>query len=155
MDACPCASGEAFARCCGAFIEAGQFAPSAQALMRSRYSAFARHYPQYLLDTLHASKREGETLQALRDSCAQTDWCGLRILDTRRGLPGDADGEVEFVAFYRLADDIAQLHERSRFCFEEGRWYYLDGEMLPPLKLGRNDPCWCGSGRKLKKCHPA
>ncbi|MEZ5505160.1 MAG: YchJ family metal-binding protein [Gammaproteobacteria bacterium] len=45
------------------------------------------------------------------------------------------------------------LHERSRFVKEDGRWFYLDGEMLPLPSPGRNDPCWCGSGQKFKKCH--
>jgi SEC-C motif domain protein len=59
---------------------------------------------------------------------------------------------VEFAAFYKNSK-IEQLHENSKFIYENGQWYYLDGILLDPIKITRNEPCWCGSIKKYKKCH--
>ncbi len=135
---CPCGSGQALHDCCGRY-HGGEAAPTAEALMRSRYSAFVLRLSDYLLDTWHASTRPLN----LDISSDDTPWLRLLIIAT--------EGEhVEFAAFY----SGGQLHERSRFLREEGRWYYLDGEILPPIaeKAGRNAPCPCGSGKKFKRC---
>lgn len=127
--------------------------------MRSRYSAFATQNAGYLLETLHPSKHTASTLAELQASfkAEQTQWQSLKIVSAPAA--SGAEGFVEFVAFYsantasQAATDIQQLHEHSRFVREEDRWFYIDGKHLPDIKLGRNDPCWCGSGKKLKKCH--
>ncbi|MBD2859906.1 SEC-C domain-containing protein [Spongiibacter sp. KMU-158] len=153
---CACGSTRLFSDCCQPIVEGVRLAPSAEALMRSRYTAFSRNYPQYLLDSLHPERREAETLAALEASCQEGQWRSLRILKTQAGGPGDDYGEVEFLAFYGGGSSASampdQLHENSRFHRLDGAWYYRDGEILPPIKLGRNDACWCGSGIKLKKC---
>ncbi len=107
--------------------------------MRSRYSAYVLKLSDYLLDTWHASTRPLN----LDISSDDTPWLRLLIIATE-------SEHVEFAAFYRGG----QLHEKSRFVNEEGRWYYLDGEVLPPIeeKVGRNAPCPCGSGKKFKRC---
>lgn len=117
--------------------------------MRSRYSAFFLGEVDYLLDTLHPSKHQPGEREALLESINETQWLGLKVLDHTQ--TGDR-AEVEFVAFY-AASPIGQLHERSRFSCEAGQWYYHDGVFLPALKLGRNEPCICGSGKKQKHCH--
>jgi SEC-C motif-containing protein len=130
---CPCggrsAQGKtlAFAECCGRYL--GHFdttpAPDAPALMRSRYTAFVRGDQTYLLATWHASQRPPE---AAHD--AATKWLGLEVRDHRAT---DADhAEVEFVARYRPSGSgpAIRLHERSRFVRQEGRWFYLDGEII-------------------------
>ncbi len=122
--------------------------------MRSRYSAFSVGNAAYLLASLHPSKRVSETRESLEQSFSGTQWCSLRIISTSSGGVGQPSGQVEFLAFYRSGEEIGQLHERSRFVCENNQWLYCDGDMLPALKLGRNDNCWCGSGLKLKKCHP-
>lgn len=131
--------------------------------MRSRYSAFCEGKIDYLIATLHPSKRQVTDREALARSVSTTRWTGLRILAVDGGTEGDDTGQVEFVAYYaesgaaeHQAGTTRQLHERSRFVKQDDRWFYLSGdhESLPPIpKLGRNDPCWCGSGKKLKKCH--
>jgi len=151
---CYCGSGLGFLECCEPYISGAQLAPTAEALMRSRYSAFSAGNAAYLLASLHPSKRASESLESLKQSFSGTQWCSLRIISSRNGVVGQASGEVEFVAFYRSGEEIGQLHERSRFVCENNQWLYCDGDMLPALKLGRNDDCWCGSGLKLKKCHP-
>lgn len=125
--------------------------------MRSRYSAFARGHARHILASHQASADaiSPEALEQLQAELAEQQWLGLRVLDTRQGAQQDSSGIVEFCAFYRDADGgLGQLHERSRFVRENDVWLYVDGDFLPPLPMGRNDPCWCGSGRKYKKCHP-
>ncbi|MCG2591586.1 hypothetical protein LZ009_02160 [Ramlibacter sp. XY19] len=121
--ACPCGRPE-LARCCGPYLADfdGCPAPDAEALMRSRYSAFVLEDAGYLLATWHASTRPRElTFEA------GLKWLGLEVRDARQQ---DADhAEVEFVARSRLAGRGQRLHERSRFVREGGRWYYLDGNL--------------------------
>lgn len=146
---CPCGSGRDYADCCGP-LHRSDTAPTAEALMRSRYSAFALRNADYLIATRHHS-RNTESAEELARHFNGIEWLGLEVIDTVEG--GDGNGIVEFSAHYRQDGRIGELHERSRFLREQGRWYYLDGDQLPPRKRGRNDPCWCGSGRKWKRCH--
>jgi SEC-C motif-containing protein len=112
--------------------------------MRSRYSAFCTANADYLFATLHASVRQIDELEQLKNSLGNTQWLGLKII-------ASAAEQVEFVAFYQ-ADKVEQLHERSNFICEDNRWFYTNGTHLPAIKLNRNDACYCGSLRKLKKC---
>ena len=110
----------ALAQCCGPHL-AGTPAPDAQALMRSRYSAYVLEDEAYLLATWHATTRPAQlALEA-------TKWLGLELRGHR--ATGEGRAEVEFVARYRVAGKGMRLHERSRFVRDDGRWYYLDGEM--------------------------
>jgi SEC-C motif-containing protein len=148
---CPCGSGGGYRACCGV-LHAGAAAATAEALMRSRYSAFARGDADYLVATLHPSQRR-ESAAELARHFEGIVWEGLEIFDRERGGADDDTGVVAFSAHYRQGGRAGELRERSRFAREAGRWYYVDGDQLPPPKRGRNDPCWCGSGRKLKRCH--
>jgi SEC-C motif-containing protein len=121
---CPCLSGETYGACCGRYHR-GEAAPTAVALMRSRYTAFAMHDAAYLLATWHASTRP--LVQRL-DPYMQ--WRRLDILETTRGGMLDTVGEVEFRAFWRTPFESGVLHERSRFRREGGRWFYLNGDVL-------------------------
>lgn len=146
---CPCGSGDAFSHCCQPLHCQESAEITAEQLMRSRYSAYVMGNVAYLRQTWHpetlaAAPAVGESLD--------THWLGLRILDSQQQSEELAD--VEFVAFYLEGERVAQLRERSRFARVAGFWRYLDGQFLAPLKLGRNDACCCGSGRKQKKCHP-
>ncbi|MDE2397522.1 MAG: SEC-C domain-containing protein [Burkholderiales bacterium] len=116
---CPCASGRPYAACCGRW-HGGTPAPEAEALMRSRYSAFVLGLGEYLRASWHPSKRPAtlEFEPGLR-------WLGLEV---RRV---DVDGEratVEFVARSKLGGRASRLHETSRFVREDGRWFYVDGD---------------------------
>lgn len=117
---CPCLSGLPYAECCGP-LHAGTAAPTAEALMRSRYSAFAVDDADYLLATWHPTTRP-PTLE-LDDR----RWLHLDIRSRNRGGPLDAEGVVEFEAFWRDASGGGSQHETSRFVRESGRWYYVDG----------------------------
>lgn len=146
---CPCNSGLLYKECCQPLHQHTRVAEDAEKLMRSRYSAFQLGLVDYLLETLHPSKRHPGEREALQKSISQTEWLGLKIIDHKEA---NNLAEVEFVAFYD-DDPLGQLRERSRFSREAGRWFYHDGLFLPPLKLGRNEVCFCGSGKKFKQCH--
>jgi SEC-C motif-containing protein len=152
---CPCGTGKPYSRCCEPAIEGSEPAITAEALMRSRYTAFVLQQCDYLVETIHPSHREAIDPNNLKQQTAQTHWLGLRILETEGGKEKDKEGMVAFIADYWEKGHQEALEERSRFVREEGRWYYLDGttNIIPATrKLGRNDPCPCGSGKKFKRC---
>ena len=132
--ACPCgrtgARGQplALASCCGPFhaqphVPHAPDAPDAESLMRSRYSAFVLGKVDYLLATWHASQRPASlTLET------GARWLGLEIKQHRS--TGEHTAEVEFVARFRIGGKAVRQHERSRFVCEDGRWFYLDGDVL-------------------------
>ena len=153
MPYCPCGNNRTYQECCKPFHDDVP-APTAEALMRSRYGAFDLELVKYLIDTHHPSKRANDDREVLGQTIANTQWLKLQIVDTQQGQIEDSTGTVEFIATFEENQQLGQLHERSRFVKEDNRWYYLDGEILPTeLKVGRNDLCPCGSGKKLKKCH--
>ena len=124
--------------------------------MRSRYSAFCVGRADYLVETLHPSRRGPELFRELEETVSTMRWVGLRVLATEAGQALDEEGWVEFVADGQGPKGATRLHERSRFVKEGGRWFYVDGEFDNLRSIpnpGRNDPCWCGNGRKFKKCH--
>ncbi|MCW9089383.1 MAG: YchJ family protein [Gammaproteobacteria bacterium] len=146
-EACHCGSGRAYAACCELLHRGDYPATTAEALMRSRYCAYVLKLGDYLSVTWHVSSRPRD----LDISHDETPWQRLQIINTVAGSENDDEGVVEFAAHFAGG----QLHERSRFVKEDGQWFYVDGELLPPVaaaKVGRNDPCPCGSGKKYKKC---
>lgn len=155
--ACPCGSEHVYSHCCGPLHEGGAEASTAEALMRSRYSAYALHLAAYLNKTHHPSTLDPELKASLEDSFQRCQWTGLKITGRKAGGPQDDEGMVRFEAAFTQQDQHYLLKEASRFVKEEGRWLYLDGqggiEPVKPILPGRNDPCWCGSGKKFKKCH--
>ena len=122
---CPCDSGKTYGECCAVWHEglaAGLHAETPLALMRSRYSAYGLGLIDYLLATWHPSTAPGELeLPPLK-------WLGLEVRDAQ--MAGDA-GVVEFVARCRDGAGAQRLHEISRFVRQDGRWYYIDGQMNP------------------------
>ncbi|MFC2992337.1 YchJ family protein [Halomonas tibetensis] len=142
--ACPCGSGRPLTDCC-ARHHAGVPAPTPEALMRSRYSAFVLDLPDYLLATWHPSSRPSSL-----GADAATVWKRLEVLESGEE---DERGWVHFRATFREGKHWSLLEESSRFVREAGRWFYLDGSpAVHRLKPGRNAPCPCGSGRKFKSC---
>lgn len=110
--------------CCGRYHRGAATAPTAEALMRSRYAAFARGEADYLVRTWHPRTRPDRV--ALDPGLS---WTGLEITDTVAGGEDDETGEVAFVAGWRAADGRGgELVERSRFARRAGRWLYVDGD---------------------------
>ena len=124
MSACFCGSGEPYATCCGRLHSGAENATSAEALMRSRYSAYVLGLEPYLLATWHASTRPAALHLAEE---AGTKWLGLEV--KRQQAQDASHATVEFVARYRIAGRGHRLHETSRFVCEDGRWLYVDGDV--------------------------
>ena len=124
-DACPCGSGAAYDACCGRWHTGPmQFqAPTAEALMRSRYSAFVKQLGDYLQATWHASTRPADA--PVFEPGVR--WLGLDV--KRYSITGEHTAEVEFVARSKFGGRAHRLHEVSRFVREDGRWYYVDGDV--------------------------
>jgi SEC-C motif-containing protein len=122
-DRCPCSSGDVFGGCCRPLLD-GALAPTAERLMRSRYTAFTLQDAVHLLRTWHPTTRP-ETL----DFGPDFEWRRLLVLDRVAGGPFDREGVVEFEAFWRQGTDRGSLHERSRFVREDRHWYYVDGDV--------------------------
>ncbi len=122
---CPCGSGAAYESCCAPFVRGKEPAPTAEKLMRSRYTAFAKGEEDYLLASWHPGTRPSRVKLD-----PEQKWIGLAIKSIEAGGVADDSGIVEFVARFKVAGKGHRLHERSRFELIEGRWYYLEGDHL-------------------------
>ncbi|MCZ4288152.1 YchJ family protein [Hoeflea alexandrii] len=155
MPPCPCGSALDLYACCGRF-HAGEPAPTAEALMRSRYAAYALGRLDYIAATCAGQAAAAFDLKEAERSQLGTRWLGLEISGTRKGRAVDDEGTVSFIARYSHNGAGGELRETSRFRRIEGRWLYWDrlDEAAAPRAagVGRNDPCPCGSGKKCKKC---
>ncbi|HKP59585.1 MAG TPA: YchJ family protein [Polyangiales bacterium] len=146
----------AFAR---PLIEGERRPESPAELMASRYVAYSTGEIDYLLDTHAPETRHQVDRKATETWSKSSEWVGLEILRTEKGGPDDQTGQVEFIARYRRDGADHVHHELSDFRRIDGRWFFVDGKIVaePPMhraspKIGRNDPCPCGSGKKYKKC---
>ncbi len=159
MDLCPCGSDKVYSDCCHPLISGRQSAETAEALMRSRYSAYAKTEIEYLYQTTHTSHQAKFNHQESAAWSKRAQWIALDLLRTEKGGPDDDIGLVEFVAHYREKERRVKHHEVAEFVRENGDWRFKDGHAPKPEqevrqspKVGRNDPCPCSSGKKYKKC---
>jgi SEC-C motif-containing protein len=168
---CPCGSELEYDYCCGPYLGGETNPPTAEALMRSRYTAYARGEIDYIANTL-APEKHGDFDRAATTAWAtQARWLGLKIHFVEGGRPGDTEGVVAFVATYERNGKTIEHHEVSQFRRgDRGEWLFVSGDTSgraadrrlrapPPQavrrsspKVGRNDPCPCGTGRKYKMC---
>ncbi|MFP5440015.1 MAG: YchJ family protein [Gammaproteobacteria bacterium] len=130
---CPCNPEVEYAACCGRYISGGKLPPTAEALMRSRFSAFAKQNANYLVATVLPEKRERNELKSTQKSFRGILWVKLDVLATDKGGENDDTGTVEFRAYWQAAAgrEKGSLHERSTFVKQGDRWYYADGEQFP------------------------
>ncbi len=168
---CPCGSNETYAKCCELFLTNKQQPETAEQLMRSRYTAFTVANVDYLSKTLAPESRSDFDAVSTKKWAEQSKWKGLKILSTQKGESTDKKGVVEFIATYELEGEVLDHHEVSNFRKSDaGQWYFVDGEahthregedhhhekpqtvQRESPKIGRNDACTCGSGKKYKKC---
>ena len=159
MSACCCGSGVDFDQCCGAILSGARKAGSAEALMRARYAAFVTHQVDFLHQSLHPQHRQDHDVAATKRWAESAQWMGLQVVDSQSVEGSDEEATVEFIATYKEDGIVKPHHELSRFSKHDGEWYYVDGRLVIPKtatrsqpKVGRNDPCPCGSGKKYKKC---
>lgn len=154
MSLCPCGSAKALEICCQPIID-GAPASGPEALMRSRYTAFVTHQLDHVLRSQSAEISANFDRPAIEQMADECEWDGL---DVRYAKQSGDSGEVEFVIRFRCAGKAMTQVERSQFRRGAGGWLYVGGEIDPPplphvvSKVGRNDPCPCGSGKKAKKC---
>jgi SEC-C motif-containing protein len=156
MQPCPCGTGKNYVECCGVFIEDQQTPLTPEALMRSRYTAYTQANTDYLLQTMKAPAKARFDAKSSAEWAMQVKWIKL---DIKMASTQESKGVVEFIAYFKEKGKLNAIHERSEFQYEEGVWYYVDGEHLPlsdssffHLRIGRNDLCPCGSGKKYKTC---
>ena len=123
QEPCWCDSGVTVGRCCGPALSRAATAVTAEALMRSRYSAYLIGDADYLLSTWHPATRPASLIldEAQR-------WIGLTIKSVTAGSERDTEGAVEFVARFKIHGRGQRLHERSRFVREQGLWFYREGK---------------------------
>ncbi|MDH1056237.1 YchJ family protein [Aquipseudomonas alcaligenes] len=143
---CPCGSGIALADCCGKWHQ-GQPAPSAERLMRSRYSAYTLGLIDYLVATTLPAQQAALDRDSMRAWSLGSTWLGLEVEGSELI---DTHAFVTFTAHWHDGDGEHRHRERSAFVQQAGHWYFIDPTV--PLKAGRNDPCPCGSRQKFKKC---
>lgn len=161
---CECGSGKEYSNCCEPFITGKALPKTPEELMRSRYVAHVKQEIPYLRETLAPEVRSSFVEKDVRD-WAQSEWLGLEILEAKGNT-------VEFNAKYKKKGKLFEHHEVSKFRKIGERWFFVDGDShvhedgkghhhhhapIAPMvreepKIGRNDPCVCGSGKKYKKC---
>jgi SEC-C motif domain protein len=157
MNHCPCGSTKTYSDCCEPVIKGTQPAETAEQLMRARYSAYTKAEMDFVFNSTDPANREGYDHDGTRAWAENSEWLGLEIIGTVKGGADDSNGEVEFIARFKENGTLREHHENALFTRKEGVWYFSDGVMVKPkpvtvTKIGRNDPCTCGSGQKYKKC---
>lgn len=158
-DTCPCGSELAYGQCCQPFISGKQKAQTAEQLLRARYTAFVKGEIDFILQTHHSKTKSEVNREEIESWSKNSEWQSLEIVQKEAGEAGDTEGRLIFNAKY-VADGKPQDHwEQSYFEKENGEWKFLDAKAVhvgtyrrEGPKLGRNDPCPCGSGKKAKKC---
>ena len=120
---CACGSTRKYIQCCGQYIKRGEQPTSAEALMRSRFTAYFLSDGDYLLKFWHTSTRPAE----LNLDDDKFTWNSLEVISTSAGKSQDKKGTVEFIASYTEQGKKQQIHEVSRFVKENSQWFYVDG----------------------------
>ena len=156
---CPCKSGKTFGECCGPIIAGTVKAANPEALMRARYSSYVTGDIEFLKTSATKAVQEEFDEEASKAWSRAAEWHGLEIIKVEGGGPKDKTGVVEFRALYTANNEFCNHHEVSNFVKGKDGWKFADGELVgeKPIvreepKIGRNDPCPCGSGKKYKKC---
>jgi SEC-C motif-containing protein len=127
--------------------------------MRARYSAFASGNVEFISSTIAPDKRSDYDEESIRKWSTSSEWLGFEIKRIDGGKERDTTGIVEFIAHYKTDNQNQDHHEIAQFKKIDGLWYFVDGTLVNQMpfvreepRIGRNDPCSCGSGKKFKKC---
>jgi SEC-C motif-containing protein len=178
MSKCPCGTGREFKECCEPYIKGEAQPATAETLMRSRYSAYTLGDIAYIKRTSAPEALKEFDVKAAKEWAESAEWKGLKVLSVDKGGAEDKKGVVEFMATYKQDGKVLEHHEVSKFRKNgSGEWMFVDGDshvheegkghehhhhhhvqetvVREGPKVGRNDPCPCGSGKKFKKCHGA
>ena len=126
---CPCGSEKAYSDCCGPLHSGVEIAKTAEQLMRSRFSAYAKKKIDYLYETTYPDKRDENFRTEMEAWANRAEFTALDILAKKQGRSLDKVGKVGFIAYYRQFGEEKQMHEISRFRRYRGKWHYYDGEI--------------------------
>ena len=142
---------------CMEYIEGKAEPKTAEELMKSRYIAYTIGNIDYIMDTHDPATRDKISKADTEEWAKSSEWLGLEIISTEAGTESDDKGVVEFKASFKENGELQAHHEKSAFVRIDGKWYYhgwmpLQQTIVKEKKVGRNDPCPCGSGKKYKKC---
>jgi SEC-C motif-containing protein len=158
---CPCGSKSLLTECCQLYIAGHKLPVSAEALMRSRFSAYASNNAQYLYDTYAKSSQVNQSVADIQQWAEECKWLALEI---HHAIESVVESSVEFSAYYLNDDTLCTLREKSRFIKEGEAWRYLDGEISQNeviAKIKRNENCPCNryetsntvkKNKKYKQC---
>lgn len=156
---CPCLSEKMFKDCCEPIINGQRNAETAEQLMRARYTAYTQVNMDFIERTHDPETKSDIDMEASREWAESTKWVGLEIIETQQGGVNDERGTVLFQATFETDEGPQHHHELSQFTKRDGAWYFTDAAdptnqtfVRSEPKVGRNDPCPCGSGKKYKKC---
>lgn len=156
---CPCCSGKNYDECCKPVIDGSRKAATPEELMRARYSAYAKCEVDFIIGSTEKSKRDENDRKEIENWSKNSEWLGLKIVNTDFEDNTEDSGKVEFIASYADRGVKLEHHELAEFKRVDGEWFFYDGQLVAqhPFvrvepKIGRNDPCPCGSGKKYKKC---
>lgn len=157
MNKCPCGSGITYSECCEPVISGVRPAETAEELMKARYSAYVAVNTDFIFESTHTDHRTGYDHKGTKEWAENAEWQGLEIIATKKGNSTDTTGEVEFIARFRENGEPREHHENAHFIREGANWFFTEGSTVKaaPIissKIGRNEPCVCGSGLKYKKC---
>jgi len=124
---CPCGTGKQKSECCQAYIDGTAIAPTAETLMRSRYTAYVSANVDYLLKSHHKSTRPTKERKEILKWTKSVQWMSLSVINTSMGKADQKEGTVEFRAVYSENSQLQSIHEKSLFRKEKGMWYYVSG----------------------------
>ena len=139
---CPCGSSQNLQLCCGQYIYHGHQPPTAEALMRSRYTAYTLAEIDYIEQTMRGAAAKDFDPQSAKQWARAVCWLGLSIVQSQHST-------VTFLAKYSIDGQLHTIYETSQFDMHDGAWVYLSGKTP---SLSRNAACPCGSGLKSKRC---
>lgn len=158
MPICPCDLHQEYADCCGRYHKE-ESAPSALALMRSRYTAFCLGDVAYLQRSMRGKASLHFQPESTREWANAVNWLGLTILQDYAHPQDPTIAYVEFIARFMHKDCVQAIHELSEFHNIDDKWYYVDGikpqnpHSPKPQKISKNGLCPCNSQKKYKNCH--
>ncbi len=157
---CPCGSQLLLQDCCLPFIQGKKQPEIAEQLLRARYTAFVLHEVDYILETVHSRMKAETQRDEIEDWSKNSEWESLTVYKSEGGSKTDTKGTLVFCAKYKKDGKPEEHWEQSTFEKEGGVWKFYDAQGVhvgtyrrEAPKVGRNDPCSCGSGKKFKKCH--
>ena len=146
---CPCGSHEHYDNCCGQYIEGKMPAPTAEKVMRSRYTAYTLDNMEYIQLTMSGKALVTFKQTHKQDKPTPVKWHPLHVIESHIDKTDAKHAFVTFFTSYALNNRIHTIYECSEFINEGGQWYYIDGKLQT---ITPKDPCPCHSGKKYKKC---